>query len=1085
MVCEQRKPMTATVHLLVGPAGSGKTATLIERARAVLRLDPGAVLWLAPTHRALGELRSRLVGAGGACGLRLRTFADLAADVLDGERPTRPLSAAQQRLLVEELVSDLAARGRLVHFSTVHDTVGFASGLLGLLHELQSAGVSAGDFARAAGQQAGEDGAGRKDRECARLYACYLQELRRRGRHDSTDRERRAAEELARGGLVDDMRCLVVDGFSDFTPGQHALLAALAGRTEEMWISLLDEPGEERAELFARPQTTRRHFEQGPATLHAPEASPGPALPAGLAHLARQLFRPLRRIEVSPHADGLALIEAPGLLGEVRLVARRIKTLLLEGVAAGDILVTAREIGPYADLLREVLSEHAVPFELEGSDSLLGQPAVALLLRALRLPEEDFPFASVTALLRSTLFRPDWPEAAGSADVPARAEALLRLLGEPRGRDAYLSAVARWAERALPGLEDEAAEESRRARIHELAVECQAFLRRFFAAFDGAPARASPAEHAAWLRRFADDLGIAAAALAHERDRLAWEALWAEVAAWQDLSSQPIDRRTFARRLAALAASAGLPRSAAGPGRVRALSASQARHLKSDHSFILGMGERGFPRLGGPPSLLDDADREELARAGLSLPAATLSDEMLLFYQVACGARRELVLSYPAVDERGQEMLPGSFLLAVRDCFAEGAIPVERRRMLIERYAEDLPLCPAEYRVRVAAAWPDGSRRLPDDLRASLAGAALVAQQRFRQRDLGCYEGLFQDPLLIEWVGKQFGPERVFSPTALEDYVACPFRFFLGHVLHLDALEEPTEEIEVTRRGMAFHRALARLHSRLRDKGVHEPTPEVREEVLREIGAAIDEDVARAPSPASKELWRLEGQRLLRLAGKYPSHWAAFVEPWLKRGVRPRPHLFEVDFGLPVPEGQAPTDPLVIRVEQVEVRISGRIDRVDLATLDEGVGFWIIDYKTGRSSHYTGTDLAQYRRLQLTLYALAAETVLLAGQNARPLGLAYWLVGEGGAKVALPGRAPALWHEDAKRWPAVRERLQQWVATLVQHIRRGAFPLAPRSENCTQTCPYGRVCRITQARGVGKSWELPLPEQGGVGGTPV
>ena len=57
-----------------------------------------------------------------------------------------------------------------------------------------------------------------------------------------------------------------------------------------------------------------------------------------------------------------------------------------------------------------------------------------------------------------------------------------------------------------------------------------------------------------------------------------------------------------------------------------------------------------------------------------------------------------------------------------------------------------------------------------------------------------------------------------FSPTALEDYVACPFRFFMRHLLRLDPLDEPTEEVEVTRRGMTVHRALARLHLRLRNE---------------------------------------------------------------------------------------------------------------------------------------------------------------------------------------------------------------------------------------------------------------------------
>src|SRR5262249_41533494 len=138
------------------------------------------------------------------------------------------------------------------------------------------------------------------------------------------------------------------------------------------------------------------------------------------------------------------------------------------------------------------------------------------------------------------------------------------------------------------------------------------------------------------------------------------------------------------------------------------------------------------------------------------------------------------------------------------------------------------------------------------------------------------------------------------------------------------------------------------------------------------------------------------------------------------------------------------------------------------------------DYKTGRSAHYTSAELAELRRLQLTLYALAVEEVLLAGRGARPLGLAYWMVSEAGPKVALPARDQVLWLDGTRRWRELRERLQGWVAALARHIRGGAFPLAPRSEHCTQTCDFGQVCRIGQARAVGKAWELAPPEQDAV-----
>src|SRR5207249_7253266 len=189
--------------------------------------------------------------------------------------------------------------------------------------------------------------------------------------------------------------------------------------------------------------------------------------------------------------------------------------------------------------------------------------------------------------------------------------------------------------------------------------------------------------------------------------------------------------------------------------------------------------------------------------------------------------------------------------------------------------------------------------------------------------------------------------------------------------------------------------------------------------------------------------------------------------------ITPKPHFLEQGFGMPSTTGDESVEALVIQDADVEIRVRGRIDRVDIAEMDDGVGYWVIDYKTGRSSHYTGRALKQFVRLQLTLYALAVERVLLAGRKARPLGLAYWMVTDSGAKVVLPdGRDKTAWHLEPGQWPTVRAQLEGWVATLVRRIRQGEFPLHPRFDNCTELCDYSQMCRISQSRSVPKSWSL-------------
>jgi ATP-dependent helicase/DNAse subunit B len=527
-------------------------------------------------------------------------------------------------------------------------------------------------------------------------------------------------------------------------------------------------------------------------------------------------------------------------------------------------------------------------------------------------------------------------------------------------------------------------------------------------------------------------------------------------------------------------------------GKVRIRSAEAASVLDANYLFLIGLGEKSFPNLSPPESLLDDAERSQLREQGARLPTSAeerLPGEMLQFHRLIGLPRKELILSYAAVDEKGQPLLPTSFLRSVRGCFVDGAIAVEHQRMPIEGYTTRQPIAPAEWRVQFAAVMsrysPERGKwshpRLSADLTANLQDAARMARHRFRSNDFDEFDGMLDKPKIVKELSIRYGPEKSFSPTSLENFVACPFRFMLDNVFGLEPLEEPVEEVEASRRGSAFHRALARFHKRVRVDPQAGLPPDAAAVLEKEIAEAVDEYRRQAGSDAARVLWELEGKRLKRYAAKYPGHWQGFINAWKEKNAPPTPLCHEADFGLKhlTKDGkyvESDSPPLTIEVNGVEVRIGGRIDRVDATELADGMGFWIIDYKTGKSAYYTGADLLRFEKLQLPLYALAVERVLMPNKNARPLGLAYWLVSGSGPKPALPdGHGRYSWVTAPEKWQRFREQLEQWVVELVGKIRNGHFPLSPRSEDCTRTCDFSQICRITQSRGTGKSWHLPLP----------
>ncbi|HEX3147610.1 MAG TPA: PD-(D/E)XK nuclease family protein [Gemmataceae bacterium] len=1060
--------MGSTIHLVTGQFAQDRTAELLAQYRA-RRSDVGSVLWLAPSQIAADEVLSRLATTAKPLLMPNVFSVDQFARIITGQS-TSDFDRLRRTQALDAAIRVSGQHKARTYFARVAESRGFVAGAMGLMDELQQCGITSEQFASACNRR------GAKLKACTSLYAAFAQEP---GQEESIVVKAARVIDKGLAPPFDSVRAVFIDGFTSFTPAVWQLIAALSSHVD-LWLTLPDDDGD-RPEAFASAKRTREQLEsRGPVEVHTCPMRTDRA--AGLEFLGRRLFGGGH--ETTNEAPGLRILEAPGTLGEARLVARRIRTLLGTGARPEDVVVTARDVDHVRDLLDEVFAEYGLPIAQDGDEPIIRNPAVSTLLRALRLPEDDWPFAGVTALLRSTYFRPEWPEADG--DVARHAETLLRLLDEPRGRDAYLKAAQVWSESPPPALEDEQAEESRRQRQSRLATRCRPFLERFFSAWEKLQAAKTFAAYAAAVREFAQSIGLESVSNEVEPDRRALEALRAGI---ESDSATRLSRSAFQRRLTATASAITLPRSPRTAGRVRVVPAEEARHLDCEYLFILGLGEGSFPRLSQPVSLLNDVDRQQLREAGLPFadPQSRLGDEQRLFLELVGRPRRELVFSYSAVDERGQAMLTGSFFSAVRACFAPGAIAVESQRMLIEGYFTRDPLSIAEARSRVAQAFRNGGAEvqhpdLPSEICIHLTWAREVAAARFAADDYNGYDGLLSHPTALAAVRDRFGTQKVFSPSALEAYVACPFRYFIDQVLRLEELGEPGEEVEHTRRGAAIHRALSRLHQRLRQDHrdiVATTLPEhVNEDLRLQVDAAIQEYARRTPSLAARKLWELEGRRLARSVAKYRGHWDGFLDPWRKLGANLGPTHMEAGFGLP-PSGTSVDEeygPLVLDVGGVEVRIGGRIDRVDVAELEDGLGFWVIDYKSGRATNYTASELARFEKLQLPLYALAVERVLYPGQPVRTLGLAYWLVTDSGPKTVSPGTRQALgWFSDPKKWATFRTQLEAWVAGLVGHIRAGRFPLAPRSEHCTDTCSFGTVCRIAQSRNSAKAWELALP----------
>jgi ATP-dependent helicase/nuclease subunit B len=252
--------------------------------------------------------------------------------------------------------------------------------------------------------------------------------------------------------------------------------------------------------------------------------------------------------------------------------------------------------------------------------------------------------------------------------------------------------------------------------------------------------------------------------------------------------------------------------------------------------FVPGLAERLFPRKIIEDPILLDSLRAEL-NADLATNEQRLAQERLALGIAVGAAERRLYLSYPRLDlQQGRPRVPSFYALeAIRA--AEGRLPnfpeLDRRAEAESsaRIGWPAPEDPAEaidhaeYDLAVLARFlnsdpgqSQGTGRYLLTTNSYLGRALRTRWQKWSARWTGA-DGLVkpsaasQNPIAKHGLGV-----RSYSPTALQNYAACPYKFFLQaiHKLAPREISEAIEELDPLQRGSLIHQIQFELFERLK-----------------------------------------------------------------------------------------------------------------------------------------------------------------------------------------------------------------------------------------------------------------------------
>ncbi len=1006
-------------------------------------------------------------GSEGALGVHRFTLSQAAAMLAAGtlaERRLRLLDAFASEAVAARVAWELRQRRAWSYFTPVADMPGFPRALARTLTELRMNGV--GPAACRKGRSPGVD--------LAAALMFYAEQLSAFSLADVADLYELALETAAGGEhRLLGLPLLLLDApvHSELA---RKLLAALVDRSPAALACTLSHD-KESCEFYG--------------ALAEPESAKAAAIEHGktLARVRRWLFstEPPERAELD---DTIDYFSAPGEAMECVEIARRIVRLAAAGVELDRVAVLLRSPDRYQPLLEEALDRAAIPAYFSRGvvrPDPAGRAFLALLTCALENCSAS-RFAEYLSLGQTP--SPGDAVSEGVAVDDEIHQALRGVDGEPAGQPATpsddgaddsspviagtLQAPAQWEHLLVDAAVVGGADRWER-RLNALANELRLKLDRS----DGHPP--DQAYYETELLRL-ENLRAFAVPLIQQLSSLPAAALWGDwLAALRDLASaslrMPGHVMAILDELEAMAdiGPVGLEevtlvlseklrflrREPEGRryGRVFVGGMEEARGRVFDVVFTPGLAEGIFPQKVTEDPLLLDGHRQRISELLPTNRQRSQHERLLLSIAVASAARR-FVFSWPRIDlAQSRPRVPSFYALeAIRA--AHGFLPdlrwfqeqaSERAPSRLDRPAPrtfadaiddtEYDLVALDFALAAKGSERLGAMAYLTKVSEPLARSLRARYSRWEMRKWTAHDGLVNaDSTLGDALAAHRLAARPYSPTALQAFAACPYRFVLlgMHGLRPRDTIQPLNQLDPLTRGALFHAVQHEFFERARAAGLLPVSAQNLSACRAKMDGALNdiaEKYADELAPAILRVWRAELEDI-----------RTDLHGWLQQICGDpswMPVHFELAFGLRDTDGRDPgslEEPVTL---PNGTRLRGAIDLIERHSTRGTLR--VVDHKTGKPPDRPAAVVGGGTALQPLLYALAAETGLGARVES---GRLFYCTQRGNYRVI-----------DIPATPDARLRIDRVLAIIDNAIAAGQLPAAPARDAC-RNCDCRSVC---------------------------
>ena len=981
------------LQLITGPSGSGKSYNLFSKVASHAADNPRQRhLVLVPEQFTLQTQRELVLRSEnhGILNIEVLSFERLAYRVFDelGTTVYDVLEDTGKSLLLRKICTDL--KDKLNILTSGIDNRGFIDELKSLLSEFALYGITPeqlGDFLRV--EDMG-DIYYSKIKDLITIYTRYEKELE--GSYITSEQILSKLLTIIENSEFVKDSFLAFDGYTGFTPVQNKLFERMLVLAKEIWVtvtlddnetSLFDMSLDYIKSMMFLAKTAKTKINN----IIKLSNTGGIRYVANgmMEHLERNLFR-LRPLIMNEKKwneaeDVVRAYEVSEIKDELIFAASQIRRMIKDNkeLRFRDFAVLCSDINDYQYIISELFEEYEIPVFVDSRDTALRDPFIELVEAVVHLFVKDFSYEAVLNYLKCAMSGID--------------QDTIDLL------DNYLLATGIRGFMTWNSIFDRYAKDISSEELVEINKARESIIAAFSDGRNFSPS--------ATARDFSEKLYYILLELNCEK--LLKERA-ARLEEEHDLKQAQMVRQLYPKVMELLdkivglmgdvtlnievfedILNEGLQTLTVGviPPSLDCVTFGDIERTRIGdiHTlFLIGLSDAHIPKRFDGGGILLQSEREKIKQYDIELAPTdrenTLHQKFYL-YLALTKPSRQLILTSPRFSHDGESVNP-SYLLSLVTGYYEA--------MTVERISsQDLKFDPD------AIAWlPDN---LSDSIREYERGRLEEKYKKLfyelmsllKTADIVTFDSLIQAGWYIHHNAAI--PKAVMnainnsytigvSASRLEKYASCAYAYFLKYIL--DLRERSEHKAGAADMGSVYHEALERYSSKLEESEYDwfNVTKEVRDNLLSE---SVSETFLKL-----KEVNMFDSARETYLLERMKRTLRRTVET-LTSQVRHGsfvPKAFEVS--LSEMSGSALRIPLD---NNLTMKLSGIIDRMDWYETDSDIYIKIIDYKSGVKDANI-SDTYEGLQLQLLLYMRAATEKKDSGKIIHPAAMFYYTLSD-------------------------------------------------------------------------------------------